>query len=79
MTRLAITTSDRGLFARLVFDETGQDLIEYGLLAATIGIAGVLIFPLIQAKLGPAFSRWGSSVQGICTPANPGGSGGSAC
>ena len=71
--------SGRGLFARLVFDEHGQDLIEYALLAATIGIAGVLVFPLIQAKLGPAFSGWGSAVQAICTPTNPGGGGGGAC
>jgi hypothetical protein len=39
----------------------------------------VLVFPLIQARLGPAFSGWGSAVQGICTPSDPGGGGGGSC
>jgi len=69
----------RNLVTRFIFEESGQDLIEYGLLAVTIGITGVLIFPLIQAKLGPAFSGWGSAVQTICTPMDPGGGGGGSC
>ena len=64
-------TSRRGIFVRLVFEEHGQDLIEYGLLAATIGIAGVLAFPLIQAQLGPLFSGWGLSLQAIWEPGAP--------
>jgi Flp pilus assembly pilin Flp len=64
-------TSGRGLFARFVFEESGQDLIEYGLLAVTIGIAGVLIFPLIQAKLGPVFTGWGAAVNAQWIPADP--------
>jgi Flp pilus assembly pilin Flp len=75
----ANTMSGRSLVTRFVYDETGQDLIEYGLLAATIGIAGVLVFPLIQARLAPAFSGWGTAVQTICTPADPGGGGGGSC
>jgi Flp pilus assembly pilin Flp len=71
--------SGRRLFSRFVLEEEGQDLIEYALLAATIGIAGVLILPLIQARMGGAFSRWGSTVQGMCTPVNPGDRGGGPC
>jgi Flp pilus assembly pilin Flp len=59
------------LLKRLVADECGQDLIEYGLLASIIAIAGVLLFPGIVTKMGNAFSQWELNVNNSWTPPNP--------
>ena len=59
------------MFHRFIADDRGQDLIEYGLLAAIIGLAGVLILPLIGPKMDAAFQNWGTQVYGIWVPADP--------
>ena len=56
---------------RWIFDESGQDLIEYGLLASIIGIAGALIFPSIKAAMGLRFGEWGTQVNNLWTPNDP--------
>jgi Flp pilus assembly pilin Flp len=58
---------------RLVSDQAGQDLLEYGILLATVGIAGVLIFPIIQGKLSAAYSANDSAIQRDWEPCDPGG------
>ena len=60
------------LVRHLIVDEDGQDLIEYALLASTVGLAGVGLFPIIQAKIGTNFQQWGTNVNGIWIPPNPG-------
>jgi len=62
----------RRLLGRMLLDESGQDLIEYGLLASIIAIAGVLIFPTVQAKMGTNFNNWGVAVYNLWAPNNPG-------
>jgi Flp pilus assembly pilin Flp len=57
---------------RLLHDDSGQDLLEYGLLAAIIGIAGALLMPSIQAGMGTAFGNWGNDVYDLATPKDPG-------
>jgi pilus assembly protein Flp/PilA len=59
------------LLRRFLEDESGQDLIEYGLLAAIIGIAGVLVLPLIAPKMGNAFSSWGTQIYNAWVPPDP--------
>jgi Flp pilus assembly pilin Flp len=59
---------------RLVSDQTGQEFLEYGLLIVTIGIAGALIFPIIQAKLSAGYSNNDSSIQRDWSPCDPGAS-----
>ena len=59
------------LLAKLVRDEGGQDLIEYALLTAIIGIAGLAGLPDIVSKMGSAFSSWGSAVYGLWVPPDP--------
>lgn len=56
---------------RLLEDDRGQDLVEYALLAAIIGIAGSLVLPLIAPKMGAAFSSWGSQIYNEWRPAAP--------
>ena len=59
------------LVRRFFEDESGQDLIEYGLLAAIIAIAGVAVLPLIGPKMGNAFLNWGTQVNNVWVPLDP--------
>ena len=52
-------------------DESGQDIVEYGLLASIIAIAGILFVPTISTKMGANFSGWGTAVYNLWVPANP--------
>ena len=59
-------------------DENGQDLIEYALLTAFIGLVGAVTWVNIQNGIASAYTGWGSGVQSLsaCTPdpiANGGG------
>jgi Flp pilus assembly pilin Flp len=64
------------LAQRFVSDESGQDIIESALLAAFIGIVGILIWQDIGVGVKNAYLGWGSGVQNLssCTP-DPGGGG----
>ena len=54
-------------------DDSGQDLIEYGLLTAIIAIAGILAFPVIAGKLGVLYVNWNVAAQAVWEPCPPGG------
>ena len=62
----------RALF-RLVVDDKGQDLVEYALLSGIVGAAGVLLFPVIAAKMAAAYTSWQTSAQDAWEPCPPGG------
>ena len=49
--------------------DDGQDLVEYALLAAIIGIAGVLVFPDILSKLTAALSE--AAINNLWVPGPP--------
>jgi Flp pilus assembly pilin Flp len=57
----------------LVIDDSGQDLVEYALLSGIIGVAGILLFPVIASKMGAAYTAWNSGVQTAWEPCAPGG------
>ena len=57
---------------RWLLDDSGQDLLEYGLLASIIAVAGILVFPSIQAAMGGKFNGWGTAVNNLWAPNNPG-------
>jgi Flp pilus assembly pilin Flp len=57
----------------LVVDDSGQDLVEYALLSGVIGVAGILLFPVIVGKMGAAYTTWNSGVQTAWEPCPPGG------
>ena len=59
------------MLRRFLTDERGQDLVEYGLLAAIIGIAGSLILPQVAPKMDAAFRNWGTQVYNIWVPNDP--------
>jgi len=56
--------------------DSGQDVIEYALLAAIIGIASIAIWQVLVTTVGSVYGAADTNVQGVsaCTP-NPGGGG----
>lgn len=64
------------MLLRLLISDDGQDLIEYSLLAALIGIVGILAWANIGTAIGAAYTSWDTGVQNVssCTP-DPGGGG----
>jgi len=59
------------LARRLVVEEDGQDLIEYGLLTGIVLAIGILIFTTISTKMGAAYEDWGDQIQDNWQPSNP--------
>jgi Flp pilus assembly pilin Flp len=53
------------LFRRLLRDESGQDVIEYALVAAGIAILLIPTIPQLGAALQAAYGRIQTRVQGL--------------
>jgi Flp pilus assembly pilin Flp len=51
---------------------SGQDLVEYALLAALVGIVAVAAIPNIEAAISTAYSFWNTGTQDLWRPPNPG-------
>lgn len=64
------------LIKRLLSEKSGQDLIEYALLGAFVGIVGILAWQAIGVGIWVAYTGWDTGVQDLsaCTP-DPGGGG----
>ena len=52
-------------FAAFLADDHGQDLVEYALLAAFIGIAGWAILLTIPNTMATAYTNWQSPTTGV--------------
>ena len=63
------------LFSFVAADD-GEDLVEYALLVAFIGLACVAAWQLIEASLGNAYQTYDNSVQDLWVPPEPSGGGG---
>ena len=61
----------RAVAAGVIADESGQDLIEYALLTAIIGISGVLILSTLSTTMGAAYSGWNTAGQNAWRPCPP--------
>lgn len=61
----------RAVAARFMTDDSGQDLIEYALLTAIIGVAGVLIFSTLSTTMSTAYSNWNTAGQNAWQPCPP--------
>jgi len=48
--------------AKFADDESGQDLIEYALVAALIGLGAVVSMKSLSTKIGSAFTGIGTSL-----------------
>jgi len=60
------------LLCRLIVDDGGQDVIEYALLTAAIGLAGIATWPLIAAGIGEAYANFDTQTQDIWEVPDPG-------
>ena len=54
-----------------VSDETGQDLIEYALLAGSIGLVGIAMWDGIVNGIGSAYQGWDTNTQNAWHPQDP--------
>ena len=50
-------------------DESGQDVIEYGLLTGIVVAIGVAVFTSINDKMADAYGDWGAEIQTNWVPA----------
>jgi pilus assembly protein Flp/PilA len=64
------------MLQRLITDDSGEDLVEYALLGAIVGIASVVTWKLLATTVGDVYGAADADVQDVsaCTP-NPGGGG----
>ena len=60
------------LFSRLLFDDDAQDVVEYALLTAGIGLAGIAAWPLIEVGIGNAYAAFDADTQDIWEVPDPG-------
>lgn len=63
-------TNLKELFIRLVQEESGQDLIEYALVAALIALGALTGMKSLANDIGSAFNSVGSSLTSAATPAS---------
>ncbi len=55
-------TNFKVLFSRLVKEDSGQDLIEYALIAALLGLGAITSMKTLTNYIGNAFNQIGSSL-----------------
>ena len=58
---------------RLLSSDEGQDVIEYALLTASVGLMGIAVWPLIGAAIGAAYQRFDTRTQDLWETPDPGG------
>lgn len=63
-----------GALRAFLQDDEGQDLIEYGLLSAFIGIVTIAVWASIQGNLETAYRGYDTDVQNLWQSPDPGGS-----
>ena len=61
----------KAVAAGVIADDSGQDLIEYALLTAIIGIAGLLALSTLSTTMGTAYNSWNTAGQNAWQPCPP--------
>jgi Flp pilus assembly pilin Flp len=59
------------LIAAFVRGDSGQDLIEYALLTAVIGVTGILALSVLSTTMGNAYASWHTGANNIAQPCAP--------
>lgn len=59
------------LVRRFFEQDDGQDLIEYALLTAVIGLSSVAVYDLFSNALRAAYGAWDTGINGLWEPPNP--------
>ena len=60
------------LFVRLLRDDDGQDIVEYALLTASIGLIGISVWPMIAVGVGVAYKDFDDDIQALWEVPDPG-------
>ncbi len=55
----------RTMLRRFIFDDRGQDLIEYALLSALIGVVGIIAWTNVGGAINTTYTTWDTDVQGL--------------
>src|SRR5262245_59252302 len=63
------------LIAKLVSDDSGQDLVEYALLTGLIAVGSVLLFSQLAAAMEASYSNSNTATQNAWEPCPPASSG----
>jgi Flp pilus assembly pilin Flp len=75
----AVARSWRGhtarLLSRLVREDDGQDIIEYVLLTAAVGVVSIAIWPLIETAIRTSYEALDTDTQNLWEPPDPSGGG----
>ena len=58
-------------FLNLLSDDTGQDLIEYALLTAVIGLTGAAWWASVTTGIGTAYRGWYNGMRDLWVPPDP--------
>lgn len=66
-------TGQLSLWSRLVDDQRGQDLVEYALLTAAVGLVAIATWPAVATAIGTAYRRLDTNTQLLWEPDAPGG------
>ena len=56
---------------RLWIDDRGQDLVEYILLGATVGLAGVIAASVFPGVINAVYTSWDTATQSLWYPPDP--------
>lgn len=56
---------------RLLFEDSGNDLLEYALLSAVVGIAGAVALALMPGIINTVYSSWDAATQNVWQPQDP--------
>jgi Flp pilus assembly pilin Flp len=59
------------ILTRLVAQQEGQDLVEYALLAALVGLASIASFGLIHDAIAATYGSWNTGTNDIWQPPDP--------
>jgi len=62
----------KNLFARLMRNDKGQDLIEYALLTAFVGLASAAALSIIGGAVHDTYGSWGTGINDLWETPNPG-------
>ena len=62
----------QNIFKMLWRDDSGQDVVEYALLATLIGLGSYVGFVAIQNTIHSSYGVWDSGQQNLWVPPDPG-------
>jgi Flp pilus assembly pilin Flp len=66
-----VKNSASAVAIRLLREESGQDLVEYGLLAVMFAIAAALVFPRLIPIMNDSYAQHGTDINNAWIPDAP--------